>query len=357
MQADAMSNQLDDQVVRAVVQLSPDGLLICDDEGIIRYANAALCDITGYDQADLVGRSVDELVPDAIRGSHAEHRSQFRKAPRMRPMGRGISLTARRHDGTEVAVEISLSPVHSPAGPLTVASVRDITDRLEQSDRLRAAAELLALSSERERIARDLHDTVLQRLFGLGLELQAMGMRAEESVSQRIEIAVDEIDRIIREIRTTVFTLGSAGRAGSFGAELGNVIAQATRVLGFTPRLRIDGPVESLVTPEIRIELVASLREALGNVARHAKASETVVELVCGLGGSSEAPDAAGLDDLLQLTVRDNGVGVPEGFEASAGNGLRNLAARAELLGGECSVARVPTGGTVMRWVVPLSRS
>lgn len=341
MAHDVTRNELDDRVVRAVVQDSPDGLLICDESGRIRYVNAALCEITGHTSDELVGQSVDELVPMAHRSTHAEHRSQFHKAPRTRPMGRGLSLTAMRKDGTEIAVEISLSPVHTPDGTLTIASVRDITDRLEQSDRLRAAAELLALSSERERIARDLHDTVLQRLFGLGLELQALGMRAEPTVTDRIEGAVDEIDRIIREIRTTVFTLGSAQRAGSLGGEIGNVIQQATRVLGFTPRLRIDGPVESLVSPEVRIEMVASLREALGNIARHAHASEAIVELT--------------VDDLLELSVRDNGVGLPDGFETSAGNGLRNLSARAELLGGECTVANTGSGGVLMRWRVPLT--
>lgn len=331
---------LADEVLGAVVQNSPDGLVIVDSEGLIRFVNRALCDITGYTTEELLGSSVDTLVPLAQRAMHGDHRARFHKAPRTRPMGRGLSLTARRKDGSEVAVEISLSPVASPEGPLTIASVRDITERLEQGERLRAAAELLALSTERERIARDLHDTVLQRLFGLGLELQALGMRSEPQVAERLEGAVDEIDRIIREIRTTVFTLGAAHRAGSLGAELGTVITQATRVLGFTPRLRIEGPVESMVTPEMQIEMVASLREALGNVARHAHASEAVVELV--------------VDDMMELSVRDNGVGLPAGFVVGAGNGLRNLAARAELLGGECTVENVDGGGVLMRWRVPL---
>lgn len=333
--------ELEDDVLRAVVQASPDGLVIADADGHIVYANAAMCQISGFDRDDLIGRSVDDLIPPDLREAHADHRAQFARAPRTRPMGRGLPLKAVRKDGSEFAVEISLSPIESPVGVLTIASVRDITDRLEQSERLRSAAELLALSTERERIARDLHDTVLQRLFGLGLELQALGMRSDPSVSQRVESAVDEIDLIIREIRTSVFTLGSAQRAGSLGAELGDVIAQATRVLGFTPRLRIDGPVESMVSPEIRIELVASLREALGNVARHARATEAVVELA--------------VDDMLVLTVRDNGAGLPPGFEASAGNGLRNLLSRAQLLGGSCSIADAPDGGAVMHWRVPLS--
>ncbi len=335
--------QLDDRVLREVVQGTPDGLLIADDAGHILYVNDALCQITGYTATELVGEHVEVLVPEEHRADHVHHRAQYSRAPRLRPMGRGIRLSARRKDGSLVSVEISLSPIASPEGTLTLASVRDITERLEAADRLRAAGEMLAMAGERERIARDLHDTVLQRLFGLGLELQALGMRAGADIGERLEGAVDEIDRIIREIRTTVFTLGSAQREGSLGHEIGAVIAQAARVLGFTPRLTISGPVESMASPEIRTELVASLREALGNVARHARATDTVVELTA-------------TDDSLELVVRDNGVGLPEDFQMSAGNGLRNLAARAELLGGSCRIGRPPTGGTELAWQVPLAR-
>ena len=343
MASPSSTPSIDDRVLREVVQGTPDGLLISDDAGHILYVNSALCEITGYSDRELVGQFVEVLVPDGHQIDHVSHREQFARSPRTRPMGRGIRLSARRKDGTSVAVEISLSPVASPEGTLTLASVRDITERLEAADRLRSAGEMLAMASERERIARDLHDTVLQRLFGLGLELQALGMRASPEVGHRLEGAVDEIDRIIREIRTTVFTLGSAQREGSLGHEIGAVIAQAARVLGFTPRLVINGPVESMASPEIRIELVASLREALGNVARHAHASETLVELLA-------------TDELLELSVRDNGVGLPESFQMSAGNGLRNLAARAELLDGTCRIGRATGGGTEMHWHVPLSR-
>lgn len=254
-------------------------------------------------------------------------------------MGPGMHLSLQRADGEMVPVEISLSPLHGESTGV-IAIVRDVSERLRAESVLRTTSELLSLADERERIARDLHDTVLQRLFGLGLELQAIAIRTESDLANRIEDAVDEIDLIIREIRTAVFTFGSAGRVGSLGQELSTVTSQAKRVLGFTPRLRLAGPVETATTPEIRAELLASLREALTNVARHAAATEAEVEL-----------DA---DDHLVMRVLDNGRGISPGFDASDGNGLHNMTERARRLGGGCSITARPDRGTELRWWVPI---
>jgi signal transduction histidine kinase len=255
-------------------------------------------------------------------------------------MGPGVRLALLRRNGTELPVEISLSTMTGLREGTVVAIVRDVSERLRVETALRTTKDLLTLADERERIARDLHDTVLQRLFGLGLELQATAIRLPGDVPDRIENAVDEIDLIIREIRTAVFTLGSAGREGSLGQELTRVTTQAKRVLGYMPRLRLDGPVESQITPEIRAELLASLREALTNVARHAAATGTEIELSSG--------------ENVVMRVLDNGCGVPDELDVSSGNGLRNMAERARLLGGGCSIAPRPNRGTELRWWVPL---
>jgi len=257
-------------------------------------------------------------------------------------MGRGLMLTANSVEGREVPVEISLSPVTIGDRQFTVASLRDISERLEADERLQTTREMLALSAERERIARDLHDTVLQRLFGLGLELHALGARSPSAVSDQLERSVDEIDQIIREIRTSVFTLGAARRDGSLGQEIGEIIAQASRVLGFSPRLQIEGPLENMVGPAVRIDVVAALREGLANVARHSRATSVSVELLVR-------------DGVLRMRVVDNGVGCPSQLhESSAGNGLRNLAARAAAHGGSFDVVPGPVGGTSMEWSIRL---
>jgi PAS domain S-box-containing protein len=316
----------------------PDGVLVCDLDGTIVVANRRLAAMSGHDLDDLMGARVETLVPAASRGRHPALRATFLDAGAARPMGPGVHLTMLRADGTELPVEISLSPLDGGNGAIAV--VRDVSDRLQAEAMLRTTSDLLTLADERERIARDLHDTVLQRLFGLGLELQAMAIRAPADLSERIESGVDEIDRIIREIRTAVFTLGSAGRTGSLGQELNALTLQAKRVLGFTPRLRLDGPVESSITPEIRVELLASMREALTNIARHANATEAEVELSAG--------------DVLSMRVLDNGKGIGAGVDDVSGNGLRNMAERARLLGGACTIAPRPERGSELHWWVPL---
>ena len=316
----------------------PDGVMVCDADGTVIVANSRLAAMSGHSIDDLLGAGVELLVPTASRARHPSLRAGFMGAGAARPMGPGVHLTMLCADGSELPVEISLSPLDGGRGAIAV--VRDVSERLQAEAMLRTTSDLLTLADERERIARDLHDTVLQRLFGLGLELQAMAIRAPSDLAERIESGVDEIDRIIREIRTAVFTLGSASRTGSLGQELNALTLQAKRVLGFTPRLRLDGPVESSISPEIRVELLASMREALTNIARHANASEAEVELSAG--------------DVLTMRVLDNGKGFDPAAGAVAGNGLRNMAERARLLGGACTIAPRPERGSELLWWVPL---
>jgi PAS domain S-box-containing protein len=326
----------------------PDGLLVCGSDGVVTLANERLCRMSGYRREHIVGMCVDLLVPAARRQGHETLREGFVAENRTRPMGHpGADLRLARADGEDVPVEISLSPISAGHGRGVIAIVRDVSERHRVEAALQTTSELLSLADERERIARDLHDTVLQRLFGLGLELQAVSMRADPLLASRLTEFVDDIDTIIKEVRTAVFTLGSARREGSLGQELSIVVSQAKRVLGFTPRLRLDGAVETATSPEIRAELLASLREALANVGRHAAATDAEIELHA--------------DDVLTLRVLDNGRGVPGGFDTSAGNGLRNMAERARRLGGGCALTSrterdgsSPAHGSELRWWVPL---
>lgn len=318
----------------------PDGLLVCTPDGRILLVNRRLANMTGYGRHELDGQMVELLVPPAVRAEHPARRDEFIAADKTRPMGPGLYLSMLRKDGSEVPVEISLSPISGSPSKGVIAIVRDVSERVRAERALRTTGELLALADERERIARDLHDTVLQRLFGLGLELQAVAIHAPGRTAERVDEAVDEIDLIIREIRTAVFTLGAASRRGSLGQELSSVVTQAKRVLGYAPRLRLDGPVETATSPEIQIELLASLREALANVGRHAAATETEIEVT--------------VSDQVQMRVLDNGRGIPAEFDTASGNGLRNMAERARMLGGGCAVTPRRDRGTELRWWVPL---
>jgi PAS domain S-box-containing protein len=331
---------IDHALLSHAVDRAPDGVVIVDGDGIIHYANDSMSELVGRPDGSLLGRSVDELVPDTVRAHHADLRASYNSAPSQRPMGSGLDLQLRRVDGSLVPVEISLSPLVHDGQRFVIAAVRDVTERNENQRRLAAANAKLTLLDERERIGRDLHDVVLQHLYGVGLSVQATAIRADADVTHRLEQVVDEIDRIISEVRTIVFTLGTATGRGPFGQELADVIAQASRVLGFTPGVRLEGPVESVISDDIRSELVATMREALGNVARHAQATQAHVRV--------------GLDEgNVTMSVVDNGVGPPPTSGRSGGHGLPNLRARAESLGGRCELRTSEGGGAELWWSVP----
>jgi signal transduction histidine kinase len=196
----------------------------------------------------------------------------------------------------------------------------------------------LAVFEDRDRIGRDLHDLVIQRLFAIGLALDNASRITDlpDLAAKRIAGAVDDIDATIKDIRRSIFEL-STPTAADLRAELGASIAVITPALGFTPRLRTEGPVDTVVSAELRPHLLAVVRETLSNVARHAHASSAQVLLQVGTD--------------VVLTVSDDGRGITTGSRES---GLRNMRERAESFGGTFQVQPGPDGGTVAVWSVPV---
>jgi signal transduction histidine kinase len=210
-----------------------------------------------------------------------------------------------------------------------------------ENARLHTLVQDVVVLEDRERIARDLHDTVIQRLFATGLSLQGTAnLIKDPQVARRLELAVEDLDITVRQIRTAIFGL-EASRAGRSGARdrILSVIAEVARVLGFEPRVLFDGPIDSVVADDVATELVATLREALSNVARHAGATEARVVVTAA-------------NDLL-LRVSDDGGG-SHSDTPTGGRGLANMRARAEKLGGTVAIGPGPHGGTVVEWRVPL---
>lgn len=211
-----------------------------------------------------------------------------------------------------------------------------------ENARLAARVQELVVVEDRERIARDLHDTVIQRLFATGMSLQStVGMVGSENtkVVGRIEQAVNDLDLTIKEIRTAIFGLERtrAGRPGLRHRIL-ELVREAAGALRFEPRLFLDGPIDSTVSDQLAEDVIATLREALSNVARHARARHVDVQIVVG-------------DDVC-MTIIDDGIGF-DPPSASAGHGMANMAARANGLGGTLDVRPVEPTGTSLVWRVP----
>ncbi|WP_030038066.1 GAF domain-containing sensor histidine kinase, partial [Streptomyces resistomycificus] len=205
----------------------------------------------------------------------------------------------------------------------------------------RKDAEEIAVLQDRDRIARDLHDLAIQRLFATGMTLQSAGRFIEHGeASERVLRAVDDLDETIKIIRSTIFGLRSReGAAGSgLRARVVRVVGEAAPVLGFAPSVRMEGLVDTDVPKDVADHVVAVLSEALTNIARHAHAGRADVVLTAG-----------GRE--VRLTVTDNGVGVPPEGRRS---GLRNMAERAQQLGGGMELSSPPEGGTTLVWRVRL---
>jgi signal transduction histidine kinase len=207
--------------------------------------------------------------------------------------------------------------------------------------RLLEESRRLSVVEERERIGRDLHDTVIQRLFAAGLGLQAaLRQLGDGNAAARVGAAVDDIDLTIKEIRSTIFALQDDGEhARGVRARMLEVIDEVGGLLSAAPRVRFEGPIDTVVPDEVADQLVPVLREALTNVVRHAGATE--VEVV--LGATAEG---------VALTVRDDGSGIA-GIEPTGGLGLANLRERARGLGGDLELSSDRGVGTVLVWRVP----
>ena len=214
-----------------------------------------------------------------------------------------------------------------------------------ENARLHARVAELALFEDRERIARDLHDTVIQRLFATGLSLQGTGpliQRDPETAMARIDSAVDDLDETVKHIRTAIFALESSRpHEDSIRDRVLALCREAAGALGFDPRVLFDGPIDSAVPEDVGADLLATLREALSNVARHAGASRVDVSLQV-------------TTEVLTLWVTDDGSGMPA-VRRAGGHGLTNMAARARRHGGDLEVTPVDPSGSALCWRVVLS--
>lgn len=195
-----------DDLAAGIVESAPDAILVVDGAGTIVAANRHTEELFGHPRDDLVGAPVETLLPLASRVAHIDHRLRYLDAPRSRPMGMGMTLRGLHRDGREFPVEIALSPFETADGMRVIASVRDVTERERIERELRAAAEDLAATVERERIARDLHDTVIQHLFAVGVTLQVVEQHLEDPEQlERVRWVTAHLDGIIDEVRHAIF--------------------------------------------------------------------------------------------------------------------------------------------------------
>ncbi|RSS79723.1 GAF domain-containing sensor histidine kinase [Streptomyces sp. WAC06614] len=247
----------------------------------------------------------------------------------------GVLILARRH-GRPAFAAAEVAALPGFAGQAALA--------LELAER-RRDAEQMSILEDHDRIARDLHDLAIQRLFATGMTLQSAQRFVDHpEASERLARAVDDLDATIKIIRSTIFGLrdhDGPGTSPTLRSRTVQAVEAAATTLGFAPALRMEGLIDTDVPPEVADEVLAVVGEALTNIARHARATRAEASIVAA-------------DGVLTVGVTDNGVGLPEDGRRS---GLRNLAERAERLGGSMKVGPAEPGGagTRLEWWVPLT--
>lgn len=201
----------------------------------------------------------------------------------------------------------------------------------------------LRVLEDRERIARDLHDTVIQRMFAAGLSLQSIAARETDGeTADRLHRIIDDLDETVRQIRTTVFELQRPRIPGrSTRQEIVDIVDELVEHTGISAEIGFDGPVDLAVSDTIADHLEAAIRESVTNAVRHSGGTRVEIRVT--------------VTDRVSARIRDDGRGIDDA--PAGGNGLRNLQSRADELGGSCSISRDPRGGTIVEWSAPLRTS
>jgi signal transduction histidine kinase len=277
-----------------------------------------------------------------------EHPDSFGFPPNHPPMHSFLGVPIRVRDevfGNLYLTDKTSAEVFTDVDEELVVGLAAAAGVAIENARLLARVHELALVEDRDRIARDLHDSVIQRLFATGLSLQGavrLVRTQPDAAEARLENAVDELDLTVKHIRSAIFSLEST-RTASHGLrqEILALAREAAGALGFEPSVFFDGPIDSQVPDDAREEILATLREALSNVARHAQATKVEIEIAVD-------------NTATTLRVIDDGSGIGE--PTGDGHGLRNMRARAERLGGSFATGTPDSGqGTTLTWTVPKS--
>jgi PAS domain S-box-containing protein len=324
----------------AIVTASDAAILSTTTDRVLTSWNPAAELLFGYTEAEVLGRTVDLLVPPELRDDVADWYARVARGDHVGT----VDTERRRADGSTIPVAVSVSSIRDDTG--TVIGFCEV--QRDQTERQRIRAELAGAQTEaqvwadRDRIARDLHDRVIQRIFAAGMGFQAVSaLVTDPDARARMQSLVEDLDEAVREIRTSIFTLRThVGDQTGLRSRLLAVGEQTGAVLGFSPTLDFRGPVDLGTPPEVAEQVVAVVREALANVAEHAEATSVVVEV------------RVGADD-LSVIVTDNGRGPRPPTDDG---GLANLAERAAELDGHVVISPAATGGTRVEWTVTLPR-
>jgi PAS domain S-box-containing protein len=337
-----------EQVVKGV-EVFPVAVVITDSNGKIVLVNSRTEEMFGYRRDELLGQTVEILMPQRYREIHTQHRSDYNFAPRTRLMGLGLDLVGRRKNSEEFPIEVGLSPAETDSGTIIISMVHDITKRKEAEEALSTVSLKLieAHEEERTRIARELHDDISQRLALLMLNLDRLRTDAQTSPAEFREAIVKAREgalNLVHDIQALSHRLHSS-KLEYFG--LAKAAAIYCSELSDLHNVEIDLRSEDIpgdLSKEIALCMFRVLQEALQNAIKHSQAQRFDVSFSRTLSG------------MICLTVHDSGIGFDPGESIKGrGLGLISMKERLNLVGGELSIESQPGKGTTIHARVPLS--
>src|SRR6266567_1699490 len=332
MQEELLLRRQAEDKFRILFESAPEAILIADANGKIALVNAKTEQLFGYRREELIGNLVDVLVPERFREPHSSYRAGYSAQPVARPMGKGRELAGRRKDGSEFPVEISLNPIQTREGLLMSSSITDISERL----RVAQQAQQGAVLEERNRLARDVHDTLAQGLIGILLQLDA----AEDAIDKRPEELRERLasaSRLARanleDARRSVLALRPEDQEP---ANLIHSLEHFVQSVRTARREKIEFSVQGAprrLTSEAEENLLRMAQEGLNNAIKHSGATKIRVELIF-------APSE------VRLRVVDNGKGFSLESPGNGGFGMTSLRERATQIGAQLEIKSSAGKGT-----------
>jgi PAS domain S-box-containing protein len=325
---------------RTFLETAPDAMIICDSQGKISMVNAQTERMFGYSRQELIGQPIEILMPERFREAHVFKRRAYDAAPVSCPMGTGLELYALRKDGSEIPIEVNLSPIETADGIFISSTIRDVTERKQLAEQIRWAAIL----EERSRMARDIHDTLAQGFTGIILNLEAVEEACAdlpEAVRERITRAREVARESLEEARRSILTLSTALLPG---VNLATCLqGMAERYRSMSTKTRVEVSVRGApfrLDPVIEENLCHIAQQATDNALQHALASTVRIELAFD-------------KKHIRLQIKDDGRGF-DVKKARRGLGLTGIRERANAIGGKLTLNSQLGKGTCVEVKVAL---
>jgi PAS domain S-box-containing protein len=343
-------------ILSTLFESAPDGHVLVDMDGNIVRVNAQVEALFGYHRGELLHKPVEYLLPERYRTRHVLHRLTYMTEPRLRTMGAGLELSARRKDGSEFLVEILLNPVRTESDTLVIAAIRDISERKQMEAELAEVQRRLIENIEAERLslAQDLHDGPIQDLYGISYSLNALEQNLDEVIIDNgLKEALDTSKKMSQQVIDYLRSISGELRPPAlapYGLEKA-IRAHIETIQQANPELEVElnlAPDGQMLPERIRLALYRIYQSAVRNVIRHAQAKRLVVRLA--IDGSR-----------VQLEVDDDGCGfeLPSHWVVLARSGHFGLVGtyeRVKALGGEMKIKTAPGKGTSIQVILTLSQ-